>query len=202
MTGIGIMVTHPQIFQLTSSRRGWQYAPEIVRTCPRYFNSHPHEEDDTALVSYGGSGNISTHILTKRMTYPACVNACDINISTHILTKRMTLQTGWVSENNRISTHILTKRMTMTGVKPVIYMSFQLTSSRRGWRYSQKYRRGQNVFQLTSSRRGWHNSSCFVRWLRKYFNSHPHEEDDNKHSSTWIIAFLFQLTSSRRGWRR
>ena len=33
-----------------------------------HFNSHPHEEDDsTDQVNYK-SGNISTHILTKRMT--------------------------------------------------------------------------------------------------------------------------------------
>ena len=28
------------------------YAPEIVRTCPGYFNSHPHEEDDYHISIY------------------------------------------------------------------------------------------------------------------------------------------------------
>ena len=41
-----------------------------VRSLPlyRYFNSHPHEEDDIKEVITDGSRNISTHILTKRMT--------------------------------------------------------------------------------------------------------------------------------------
>ena len=33
-----------------------------------YFNSHPHEEDDTYTPPVAGSTDISTHILTKRMT--------------------------------------------------------------------------------------------------------------------------------------
>ena len=35
----------------------------------RYFNSHPHEEDDDSVDTIPISEmNISTHILTKRMT--------------------------------------------------------------------------------------------------------------------------------------
>ena len=55
------------IFQLTSSRRGW---PDI-RICHRlqwHFNSHPHEEDDDSLRLLDCHTDISTHILTKRMT--------------------------------------------------------------------------------------------------------------------------------------
>ena len=77
------------IFQLTSSRRGWHNFFSVI-TWPLYFNSHPHEEDDplseTAVLwsTYFNSHpheeddelflssrfghNISTHILTKRMT--------------------------------------------------------------------------------------------------------------------------------------
>ena len=33
-----------------------------------YFNSHPHEEDDGNPDITNDSENISTHILTKRMT--------------------------------------------------------------------------------------------------------------------------------------
>ena len=33
-----------------------------------YFNSHPHEEDDSIGRLFGFYTNISTHILTKRMT--------------------------------------------------------------------------------------------------------------------------------------
>ena len=34
----------------------------------RYFNSHPHEEDDYGHLATGTLKDISTHILTKRMT--------------------------------------------------------------------------------------------------------------------------------------
>ena len=33
-----------------------------------YFNSHPHEEDDTGTMETSSGDGISTHILTKRMT--------------------------------------------------------------------------------------------------------------------------------------
>ena len=42
----------------------------------KYFNSHPHEEDDEAEVDENGEElSISTHILTKRMTFPATFQA-------------------------------------------------------------------------------------------------------------------------------
>ena len=78
-----------------------------------HFNSHPHEEDDLEKCDKSMSVRISTHILTKRMTY------------NHFLNKN----------KKKISTHILTKRMTVTGYTDL----------------------------LTDF----------------YFNSHPHEEDDN-----------------------
>ena len=99
-----------------------------------YFNSHPHEEDDSIDAYIPTVIYISTHILTKRMTLPLLIclfhlfhfnshpheeddgisqwKFNGINISTHILTKRMTyLQSVSFSVTN-ISTHILTKRMT------------------------------------------------------------------------------------------
>ena len=33
-----------------------------------YFNSHPHEEDDENWILWNEGDDISTHILTKRMT--------------------------------------------------------------------------------------------------------------------------------------
>ena len=56
-------------------------------------------------------------------------------------------------------------------------LSFQLTSSRRGWRWSVDWNKSQNNF-----------------------NSHPHEEDDVFCKAHVSCAMSFQLTSSRRGW--
>ncbi len=61
-----------------------------LRQMHQNFNSHPHEEDDGAPYVIDKLEDISTHILTKRMTAlrERAIDAC--NISTHILTKRMT----------------------------------------------------------------------------------------------------------------
>ena len=79
-----------------------------------HFNSHPHEEDDFRACLDGRREDISTHILTKRMTN-VWNNTCEIeDISTHILTKRMTFVLISVfTVVFVISTHILTKRMTL-----------------------------------------------------------------------------------------
>ena len=60
------------------------------RTWNFYFNSHPHEEDDDSLRLLNCHADISTHILTKRMTITAVFFQKTTDISTHILTKRMT----------------------------------------------------------------------------------------------------------------
>ena len=145
------------IFQLTSSRRGWPFLLSVI----------------AFLIT------ISTHILTKRMTFHFRVTQWMENISTHILTKRMTppvflllscykyfnshpheeddVYKNIVGYASSISTHILTKRMT-------------------AMKHSLKFWKG-------------------------YFNSHPHEEDDHDGERKKNMEFLFQLTSSRRGWR-
>ena len=75
-----------------------------------YFNSHPHEEDDSFGNELHNNMKISTHILTKRMTKSTHRLGLGYIISTHILTKRMTILEDW-KEYRKV---------------------FQLTSSRRG----------------------------------------------------------------------
>ena len=55
------------------------------------------------------------------------------------------------------------------------------------------------TFQLTSSRRGWLNQTAALLCYF-YFNSHPHEEDDDATTKAKLTDTVFQLTSSRRGW--
>ena len=81
----------------------------------KYFNSHPHEEDDAAM---------------KEATYFTCIFQLTSS------------RRGWLfhihlsCSSISISTHILTKRMTMVCGDHVGLSTFQLTSSRRGWLYS------------------------------------------------------------------
>ena len=143
---------------------------------------------------------ISTHILTKRMTRTSCSSFHRQGISTHILTKRMTNMKSHSFGLMNISTHILTKRMTLTDNNVLRPVLFQLTSSRRGWRYMQ----GQTVVshristhiltkRMTSIPEIPTNPPC-------HFNSHPHEEDDCIIPVNTSSSKAFQLTSSRRGW--
>ena len=200
MTLCFTFVTKFNIFQLTSSRRGWRSfvnpsclhplyfnshpheeddcsrtelvfktynfnshpheEDDLIKTCGisliKYFNSHPHEEDDyNALISCAVD-DISTHILTKRMTFSVWFWLRTNVISTHILTKRMTEDLERDGAVDDISTHILTKRMTIITLLSSNSFVFQLTSSRRGWRWTQ----GRSVSEPS------------------HFNSHPHEEDD------------------------
>ena len=168
-----------------------------------YFNSPPHKKN---------------HIATTM------INTVLFKISTHIFTRRMTATCTNTTVSNIISTHILTKRMTSFSQVPRRPSSkFQLTSSRRGWLNYLLDHFNRNIFQLTSSRRGWHSPHGFSAYRRyfnshpheeddagnhtlgkavRYFNSHPHEEDDDNLIHHFNPSFLFQLTSSRRGWQR
>ena len=177
MTSRLIGVVSTVVFQLTSSRGGWLWtegklvSETIISThiltrrmtfhlgksvqVLEYFNSHPHEEDDVITKQHSFQSSISTHILTRRMTVLTKQQNREYNISTHILTRRMTLPI---------------KALQLSGL-------FQLTSSRGGWPSNTGRLANDVLFQLTSSRGGWHLRMP-VALVAKYFNSHPHEEDD------------------------
>ena len=62
----------------------------IRKTILRCFNSHPHKEDDRPFAKLSKPFAVSTHILTRRMTFEIYFFCMDICVSTHILTRRMT----------------------------------------------------------------------------------------------------------------
>ena len=155
MTQSAVEQADQKIFQLTSSRGGWQPA-SVLQFFFSYFNSHPHEEDDSFFEQFGYPINISTHILTRRMTYPSMMHSISGNISTHILTRRMTFKV--INEHfcYTISTHILTRRMT----KCFRFFSVCI---------------GISTHILT---RRMTSQFCTAHKHIQHFNSHPHEEDD------------------------
>ena len=164
-------------FQLTSSRRGWRPTKWIPGYCGD-FNSHPHEEDDNCRTSSCHVIDcISTHILTKRMTYSALPAENwwgHFNSHPHEEDDEFDCKDAGKTD---ISTHILTKRMTADEMVYRPRVLFQLTSSRRGWRW----------YNLQNARRDNFNShpheeddiaSLQYMTRQEHFNSHPHEEDD------------------------
>ena len=151
------MLQSSQLFQLTSSRRGWREHPTQQRSRVMHFNSHPHEEDDDRFRrTVEGTAGISTHILTKRMTESPELHRC------RVIFQLTSSRRGWPYQSNRHGEGLV----------------FQLTSSRRGWRPCFLQASHSCIFQLTSSRRGWRKLSRKSR-ISGYFNSHPHEEDDD-----------------------
>ena len=151
---------------------------EAEKEDQRYFNSPPHKKNHIATTMINTVFfKISTHILTKRMTIIHSFAALAIYISTHILTKRMTIIHSFAAPAIYISTHILTKRMTdgfPTFCILCVISTHILT------------KRMTTLQQL-------------VRLSERYFNSHPHEEDDAILSEAMQDGLVFQLTSSRRG---
>ena len=164
-------------FQLTSSRRGWPgKASRTWRT--DYFNSHPHEEDDVyplpqiLLLYYFNSHPHEEDDFPKYFIFPYNL---DFNSHPHE-------EDDW--HRFLYPCKFLTFQLTSSRrgwpdcvtFVPLI-VAFQLTSSRRGWPWLSVLHFLHTVFQLTSSRRGWHG------WFPRknqilHFNSHPHEEDD------------------------
>ena len=90
-------------------------------------------------------------------------------ISTHILTKRMTHLLLLELPVLYISTHILTKRMT-------------------SWKFAVCNWSRISTHILTKRMTCYHNSTSPLC----YFNSHPHEEDDN--TTDWNITIIFIST--------
>ena len=173
------MLQSSQLFQLTSSRRGWREHPTQQRSRVMHFNSHPHEEDDDRFRrTVEGTAGISTHILTKRMTESPELHRC------RVIFQLTSSRRGWPYQSNRhgeglvfqltssrrgwpdiflsfffciiISTHILTKRMTKKDVYVFVrkYISTHILTKR------------MTISVICN---------CISD---NYFNSHPHEEDD------------------------
>ena len=177
MTARQVNVFINSLFQLTSSRRGWRVWITF-RNNGRYFNSHPHEEDDHLLVVFFLVSFISTHILTKRMTYRT------ESRSLCFIFQLTSSRRGWLwcclcsTGHYHFNSHPHEEDDLFRKHSTTAISLFQLTSSRRGWRNRSGSPLSEISFQLTSSRRGWRRK-LLRNLLFEHFNSHPHEEDDS-----------------------
>ena len=144
----------------------------------KYFNSHPHEEDDNYI-----------YLLTSALNH----------FNSHPHEEDDIVSVKKLITSSTISTHILTKRMTTRISTTSTVCIFQLTSSRRGWLYHYSCILFIRYFNSHPHEEDDNQSTSFVVF-RLHFNSHPHEEDDNSASSMLSSTSIFQLTSSRRGW--
>ena len=121
-------------------------------------------------------------------------------ISTHILTRRMTLIRSFDICHFFISTHILTRRMTDISETRCSPVTFQLTSSQGGWPIFQLFHDLFGYFNSHPHKEDDINMPQFQK-AGAYFNSHPHKEDDILQVPVLLSHRIFQLTSSQGGWR-
>ena len=151
-----------------------------------YFNSQPHEEADGNNIFYRRSTDISTHSLTKRLTWRRWKKWVLIRLFQLTASRR-----GWQEWPRKkqkqwsISTHSLTKRLTHYATNIFFFWIFQLTASRRGWQHLSF----QCACPIDISTHSLTKRLTFFHIVRntmwKYFNSQPHEEADG--SKYWYL---------------
>ena len=141
------------------------------------FNSHPHKEDDF-VEWYQKQLHISFQLTSSQggwlMFFQVHRQIPFFNSHPHKEDDYVLLE---CDNHTRFSTHILTRRMTI-------------------WSSSSDISR---IFQLTSSQGGWLLHG-YLPCTERFFNSHPHKEDDKYEHPKGAIIWVFQLTSSQGGW--
>ena len=120
-----------------------------------HFNSQPHEEADLPQFEMFKCVDISTHSLTKRLTFLCTGNVTSVDISTHSLTKRLTLNQDWFLQEFNISTHSLTKRLTSVSSFALTFTYISTHSLTKRLTSTLHKNSAHEIFQLTASRRGW-----------------------------------------------
>ena len=180
MTTASFPASPPPIFQLTSSQRGWR---RIRRNFKRvsHFNSHPHKEDDASSAAMNRAAFIF-QLTSSQRGWQRDLLPSPISISFQLTSS----QRGWLDRypsqfsSHHISTHILTKRMTWLDIPVIVRMSYFNSHPHKEDDVSTRWTRAaKSKFQLTSSQRGW----PYTQWILPdygHFNSHPHKEDDDK----------------------
>ena len=124
-----------------------------------------------------------------------------ICISTHSLTKRLTLFISYIHHCSRYfnsQPHEEADDNLITLI--TAGFTFQLTASRRGWRYYSGtviHADGISTHSLTKRLTVLSMENVFYC---NHFNSQPHEEADVNVKLKMQDMLLFQLTASRRGW--
>ena len=129
-----------------------------------------------AEKDYQGYFNSPPH--KKNHIATTMINTVFFKISTHILTKRMTIIHSFAAPAIYISTHILTKRMTdgfptfcILCVISTHILTKRMTTLQQLVRLSERYFNSHPHEEDDWKENGY-------KYGTHYFNSHPHEEDD------------------------
>ena len=163
-------------FQLTASQGGWQ----------RNWSKKGKRRKFQLTASQGGWHS------------SVCKYSCFTVISTHSLTRRLTWTDIFCSKRNYISTHSLTRRLTYT-MKTNIpqYEIFQLTASQGGWLKLHRTCKSENYFNSQPHKEADLYTPYLLFNLR-YFNSQPHKEADNMEEKQYRYQNISTHSLTRR----
>ena len=188
-----------QLFQFTSSYRGWRVKCYLFRP-EDYFNSHPHIEDDTSVVD--------GFKLFEVFQFTSSYRGWHVNvyrIFAFVKFQFTSSYRGWRSPEGRrcpdvyFNSHPHIEDDSDADQTVDYPKVFQFTSSYRGWPNPALMDHWFSLFQFTSSYRGWRASGFFFYRTEKFqFTS------SYRGWLYWLVlnptVFQFQFTSSYRGW--
>ena len=167
------------VFQLTASQGGWPVFFDILFPSI-YFNSQPHKEADGIHPERISGIRISTHSLTRRLTW-------NVPYFVQLLIFQLTAsQGGW-----HITQWLSHCQMEHFNSQPhkeadsnatAIYQAqkdFNSQPHKEADKKPQKKLGFASAFQLTASQGGWLRDNA-IKQETEYFNSQPHKEADGR----------------------
>ena len=106
----------------------------VLFVCVRggHFNSQPHKEADRSRSYHSNIGLYFNSQPHKEADDDCTITDCYESISTHSLTRRLTFQESGKENITDISTHSLTRRLTTSPEIDDVKVPFQLTASQGG----------------------------------------------------------------------
>ena len=192
----------PPLFQLTASRRGWQ-SECSRRECAKDISTHSLTKRLTSFRRYIAWFVLFQLTASRRGWLPGRNHLyLHFEISTHSLTKRLTENrpewSGWWE----ISTHSLTKRLTLfVALWERTDLHFNSQPHEEADVGGDVTAVSCNIFQLTASRRGWRYRHL-IFLLFQNISTHSLTKRLTRNDVCSEISEIFQLTASRRGWHR
>ena len=169
----------------------------------KYFNSHPHEEDDGYLKEFRIQQCISTHILTKRMTWPSLSTRSTYQyFNSHPHEEDDLAGNGGIHNELYFNSHPHEEDDRASGNDLCTAKAyFNSHPHEEDDSVKDVETVNQLIFQLTSSRRGWRCSSgSCVRCIK--ISTHILTKRMTARLMLLTSWKIFQLTSSRRGWQQ
>ena len=196
---IMLFIWYTSIFQLTSSRRGWP-AQQTLDQLLRQFqltSSRRGWHDGRCVKSCCSYFNSHPHEEDDVFSSP------QVSFYKHFNSHPHEKDDGSLAKSifgaHYFNSHPHEEDDNRSNCAGSGTLRFQLTSTPTGLLMTIYYSDVTSIFQLTSSRRGW-RLFAWRNVTMTDISTHILTKRMTVFLSSWILTVLFQLTSSRRGW--